>query len=69
MDAELFRLIEVWERLPKRVRAAVLVLAGVREAPAAEAPAGEARRERHKRARKGEPPALALNLLRDGGCT
>ncbi|HEY3322179.1 MAG TPA: hypothetical protein VGP72_17075 [Planctomycetota bacterium] len=65
MDTELARLNEVWEKLPKRVRAAVLVLAGVREAPA-----GEARRERHKRARKGEPPdwlALALNLLRDGG--
>ncbi|MCY3022472.1 MAG: hypothetical protein NTW87_26120 [Planctomycetota bacterium] len=59
---ELERLFIAWPKLPERTRAAILVLAGVREVP------GPGRRSTYRRVLKGATPewmAVALNLLKD----
>jgi len=60
--SEIDRLVRVWPRLSPRVRAAILVLAGIREFPPAD------KRRPHVVTRRGETPAWllpAMNLLKD----
>jgi hypothetical protein len=59
---ELEWLFIAWPKVPDRTKAAILVLAGVREVP------GPGRRTVYRRVRKGETPdwlPLVLNLLKD----
>ena len=59
---ELERLFIAWPKLSETTKAAILVLAGVRDAP------GPGRRTTYRRVQKGETPewvAVALNLLKD----
>ena len=59
---EVERLFIAWPKLPKLTKAAILVLAGVRDAP------GPGPRTTYRRVIKGETPewmAVALNLLKD----
>jgi hypothetical protein len=59
---ELERLFIAWPKLPEKSKAAILVLAGVRDVP------GPGPRTTYRRVLKGETPdwlAVALNLLKD----
>jgi hypothetical protein len=59
---ELERLFIAWPKLNEVTKAAILVLAGVRQPP------GPGRKSTYRRVRKGDTPewmAVALNLLKD----